>query len=114
VKNPKSEVKITYLDENQTEYIVDWGGRRVFTYAMPHTELTPVQFSLLTLAYEDTLEKVDRKTLAKLDSVKVYKLAERLATEYCVAHSPTTEAGLQKKYIRHVILQAMQELQGTR
>ncbi|TYS88971.1 hypothetical protein [Rossellomorea aquimaris] len=106
-------VKITYLNENQTGYIVDWGGRRVFTYEMPHTELTPVQFSLLTLAYEETLEKVDRKTLAKLDSEKVYKLVERLATEFCVAYSPTTGAGLQKKYIRHVILQALQELQGT-
>jgi hypothetical protein len=107
-------VKITYLDENQTEYMVDWGGRRVFTYEMPHSDLDPVQFSLLTLAYEETFEKVDRKTLAKLDSVKVYKLVERLATEFCVAYSPTTEAGLQKKYIRHVILQALQELQGTR
>jgi hypothetical protein len=107
-------VKIIYMNDEQSEYTVDWGGKRVFTYAMPHTELDAVQFSLLTLAYEDTLEKVDRKTLAKLDPVKVYKLVERLATTFCVAHSPTTEAGLQKKYIRHVILQALHELQGSR
>lgn len=110
----KPELKITYLNENHTEYTVDWGGKRVFTYEMPHTELDAIQFSLLTLAYEETLEKVNPKTLAKLDSVKVYKLVERLSTEFCVAHSPTTEVGLQKRFIRHVILQALHELLGTR
>ncbi|MEG9297030.1 hypothetical protein V6B33_11240 [Mangrovibacillus sp. Mu-81] len=107
-------VKITYLNDEQSEYTVDWLGKRTFTYAIPHTELTLVQFSLLTLAYEETLEQVNRQTLAKLSTEKVYKLTERLATEFCVAHSPTTDAGLQKKYIRHVILQALHEIQGTR
>jgi hypothetical protein len=107
-------VKITYLNEKRTEYSVDWSGKRVFSYAAPHTDLDAIQFSLLTLAYEDTIEKINRQTLAKLSAEKVYKLTERLATEFCVAHSPTTDAGLQKKYIRHVILQALHELLGTR
>jgi hypothetical protein len=114
VNAPKSELKITYLNHNHTEYIVDWGGKRVFTYAMPHTELDAVQFSLLTLAYEQTLEEVDLKILARMSPVSIYKLVERMATEFCFSYSPKTEAGLDKKYLRHVILQALSECQGTR
>jgi hypothetical protein len=105
-------VKITYLDDGQSEYLVDYGAKRKFRYALLHTDLDAVQFSLLTLAYEQTLEEVDRKALARMSAVSIYKLVERLATEFCFAYSPTKDCGLQKKYIRHVILQALHEVQG--
>jgi hypothetical protein len=105
-------VEITYLDDKQSEYLVDYGAKRKFRYALLHTDLDAVQFSLLTLAYEQTLEEVDRKTLARMNSVSVYKLVERLATEFCFAYLPMKEAGLPKKYIRQVILQALHEIQG--
>jgi hypothetical protein len=110
-----SDVSITYFDDKQTDYLVAWpGGKRKFRYTMPHTGFDAVQFSLLTLAYEETVDEVDRKILARMDSIKVYKLVERLATEFCYAYSPKSGCGLEKRFIRHVILQALHEVQGTR
>lgn len=110
-----NEISITYLDDMQTDYLVAWpGGKRKFRYTMPHKELNAIQFSLLTLVYEQTLEEADRKALARMDSVKVFKLVERFATEFCYAHSPKSGCGLEKRFIRQVILQALHEVQGAR
>ncbi|WP_226677070.1 hypothetical protein [Rossellomorea aquimaris] len=110
-----SEISITYFDDKQTDYMVAWpGAKRKFRYTMPNTDFDAVQFSLLTLAYEQTFEETDRKSLAKMDSVKVYKLVEKLALSFCYAYSPRKNCDLEMRYIRHVILQALQEVQGTR
>ncbi len=108
-----NEISITYLDELQSDYLVAWPeGKRKFRYTIPHADFDAVQFSLLTLAYEQTLEDVERKVLARMNSVKVYKLVERFATEFCYAHSPKAGCGLEKRFIRQVILQALHEVQG--
>ena len=110
-----SEISITYFDDKQTDYLVAWpGAKRKFRYTMPHTDFDAVQFSLLTLAYEQTLDEVNRKTLAKMDSVKVYKLVEKLSLSFCYAYSPRKNCDLEMRYIRQVILQALHEVQGTR
>jgi hypothetical protein len=106
-------VKITYFDDKQTDYTVALpGGKRKLRYTMPHSQLDGTQFSLLTLAYEQTIQDVDRKILARMDSIKVYKLVERRATEFCYAYSPKANSGLDKRFIRHTILQALQEING--
>lgn len=110
-----SEISITYFDDEHTDYLVTWpGAKRKFRYTLPHTDFDAIQFSLLTLAYEQTLDEVNHKILAKMDSIKVYKLVERFATEFCYSHSPKSGCGLEKRYIRQVILQALHEVQGTR
>ncbi|KMK93721.1 hypothetical protein [Rossellomorea marisflavi] len=110
-----NEISITYLDDMQTDYLVAWpGGKRKFRYTMPHKDFNAIQFSLLTLVYEQTLEETDRKALSKMNSVKVFKLVERFATEFCYAHSPKSGCGLEKRFIRQVILQALHEVQGAR
>ncbi|MGD7047684.1 hypothetical protein FZC83_05380 [Rossellomorea marisflavi] len=108
-----NEVSVMYLDNSKLDYMISWpGGKRRLRYTAIHSDFDAVQFSLLTLAYELALEGVSRKSLRKMDSIKVYKLVEKFATEFCVSYSPKSECGLEKRFIRTVILQAIQEVQA--
>lgn len=109
-----NEVKITYFNEERTEYLVDYGAKRRFNYAPPPADLDAVAWSLLTLVYEGTLEEVNPKALARMSDVKVYQLVERFATSFCYEHSPKANAGLEKKWIRWAVLKALHEVQGAR
>lgn len=107
-----SEVLVTYLDDDKLDYMIALpGGKRRLRYTAIYSDFDVVQFSLLTLAYELALEGVSRKSLRKMDSIKIYKLVEKFATEFCVSYRPKSECGLEKRFIRTAILRAIQEVQ---
>lgn len=108
-----NEVSVTYLDDSKLDYMIAWpGSKRRLRYTAIHSDFDQVQFSLLTLAYELALEGVSRKSLMKMGQIKVFKLVEKIATQFCVSYSPKMECGLEKRFIRTAILTAIQKVQS--
>ncbi|MGM0828063.1 MAG: hypothetical protein ACQEU4_07585 [Bacillota bacterium] len=104
------EVKIEYLKDNQTEFLVDYGAKRKCHFAMPYVGMTDEQFDYLYGAMRITIEETDKSALRKMSDASYFKLIEHFTVTYCYAYSPKASCGLQKKYIRHAILQGLNRL----
>jgi hypothetical protein len=104
------EVKIEYLNDNKTEFLVDYGAKRRCHFAMPYVGMTDEQFDNLHGAMRIAFEETDKSALRKMSEVSYFKLIEHFTVTFCMCYSPKASCGLEKKYIRHAILQGLKHL----
>jgi hypothetical protein len=104
------EVKIEHLNDNKTEFLVDYGARRRCHFAMPYVGMSDEQFDYLYGAMRIAFEETDKSALRKMTEVSYFKLIEHFTVTFCYAYSPKASCGLEKKYIRHAILQGLNRL----
>jgi hypothetical protein len=104
------EVKIEYLNDTKTEFLVNYGAKRRFHFAMPYVGMTDEQFDYLHGAMRIAIEETDRSALRKMSEVSYFKLIEHFTVTFCYEYSPKASCGLEKKYIRHAILQGLNRL----
>jgi hypothetical protein len=104
-------VTVEYLNDEKTEFFVDYGAARRVRYKyVEFSSLTPEQQSLLFDLKSYVVGEVNATALRNMSDENVFKLVERLARSFCGMYSPKKSYGLDKSIIRIHILWILDEL----
>jgi hypothetical protein len=106
------EVSIEFVNENRTEFLVDYGAKRKARYWHPYEdEITDEQDAMLQEAADHAYATANPKSLVNMDYASVYRLVERLTWEFCGRFAPRKTCDLPKSAIRWVISDVVLQLQ---
>jgi hypothetical protein len=104
-------VTVEYLNDEKTEFLVDYGAARRARYKyVEFSSLTPEQQRLLFVLKSYVVGEVNATALLNMSDENIFKLVERLARSFCGMYSPKKSYGLDKSIIRIHILWILEEL----